>query len=109
MAFREAAAKARPTLMEPVMKVEVVAAEDRLGDVIGDLNARRAQIMQTEATPGHTQTISAHVPLAEMFGYATSLRSLTQGRATYVMEPLHYQQMPKSIAEELITQMRGAA
>jgi elongation factor G len=102
MAFRDAAARARPVLMEPVMKVEVVVAEDRLGDVIGDLNSRRADIVGMEPSVGGTQTIRALVPLAEMFGYATALRSLTQGRATYTMEPSHYQEVPAPIADQLL-------
>ncbi|UCH33169.1 MAG: elongation factor G [Armatimonadota bacterium] len=102
MAFRDAAARAAPVLNEPVMKVEVVVAEDRLGDVIGDLNGRRADILGTEPSPGGTQTIRALVPLAEMFGYATALRSLTQGRATYTMEPSHYQEVPAQIADQLL-------
>jgi elongation factor G len=102
MAFRDAAARAHPVLKEPVMKVEVVAAEDRLGDVIGDLNGRRGDIQGMEPSPGGTQTIRALVPLAEMFGYATALRSLTQGRATYTMEPSHYQEVPAPIADQLL-------
>jgi elongation factor G len=102
MAFRDAAGRAHPVLKEPIMKVEVVVAEDRLGDVIGDLNGRRADIQGMEPSPGGTQTIRALVPLAEMFSYATALRSLTQGRATYTMEPSHYQEVPAQIAEQLL-------
>jgi elongation factor G len=102
MAFRDAAGRAHPVLKEPIMKVEVVVAEDRLGDVIGDLNGRRADIQGMEPSPGGTQTIRALVPLAEMFSYATVLRSLTQGRATYTMEPSHYQEVPAQIAEQLL-------
>jgi elongation factor G len=102
MAFRDAASRAAPVLNEPMMKVEVVVAEDRLGDVIGDLNSRRADIQGMEPSPGGTQTIHALVPLAEMFGYATALRSLTQGRATYTMEPSHYQEVPAQIADQLL-------
>jgi elongation factor G len=102
MAFRDAAGRANPVLNEPVMKVEVVVAEDRLGDVIGDLNSRRGDIQGMEPSPGGTQTIRALAPLAEMFGYATALRSLTQGRATYTMEPSHYQEVPAPIAEQLL-------
>ena len=102
MAFREAAGRANPVLNEPVMTVEVVVAEDRLGDVIGDLNSRRADILGMEPSPGGAQTIRALVPLAEMFSYATALRSLTQGRATYTMEPSHYQEVPAQIAEQLL-------
>ncbi|HUT74022.1 MAG TPA: elongation factor G [Armatimonadota bacterium] len=102
MAFRDAAGRAQPMLKEPIMKVEVVVGEDRLGDVIGDLNGRRADIQGMEPSPGGTQTVRALVPLAEMFGYATALRSLTQGRATYTMEPSHYQQVPAQIADQLL-------
>ena len=102
MAFRDAAGRANPVLNEPVMKVEAVVAEDRLGDVIGDLNSRRADIQGMDPSPGGTQTIRALAPLAEMFGYATALRSLTQGRATYTMEPSHYQEVPAQIAEQLL-------
>ena len=102
MAFRDAAGRANPVLNEPVMKVEAVVAEDRLGDVIGDLNSRRADIQGRDPSPGGTQTIRALAPLAEMFGYATALRSLTQGRATYTMEPSHYQEVPAQIAEQLL-------
>jgi len=107
MAFREAAHKAEPVLLEPIMKVEVVTPEASLGDVIGDLNARRADIQGMEPTPGATQTIRCLVPLAEMFGYATTLRSLTQGRATYTMEPERYAQAPQQIADEILGRVRG--
>jgi elongation factor G len=99
-AFREGIAKAGPVLLEPVMKVEVVSPEEHLGDVIGDLNSRRGQIGAMEGH-GNAQVINARVPLANMFGYVSQLRSLTQGRATFSMEFDHYQQVPQSISEEL--------
>jgi len=107
MAFRDAAAKAEPRMLEPIMHVEVVTPEVSLGDVIGDLNARRADIQGMEPTPGATQTIRCLVPLAEMFGYATTLRSLTQGRATYTMEPYRYAETPAEIADEILGRVRG--
>ena len=109
MAFRSAVEQAEPVLMEPIMAVEVVTPGNCLGDVIGDLNARRAHITGTEATPGDTQTIKAEVPLSEMFGYATALRSLSQGRATYTMEPCRYERAPQSLAQELIARATGVA
>lgn len=107
MAAKAAFAKAEPTLKEPVMEVEVVTPDDYLGDVIGDLNSRRGSIEHMESGPGKTQTIRAGVPLAEMFGYATALRSMTQGRASYTMEPSHYKEVPKSIADELVAKSQG--
>jgi len=100
MAFKEAMAKAKPVLLEPVMKVEVVTPESYMGDVIGDLNARRGRIESIEQQ-GTIRIIRALVPLAEMFGYATALRSNTQGRATHTMEPSHYEEVPASIAEQI--------
>lgn len=99
--FKEGARKAGPVLLEPVMKVEVVTPEEFLGDCIGDLNARRGHIEGMESRPG-AQIIRAKVPLAEMFGYVNDLRSLTQGRATYVMHFSHYEQVPSNIAAEII-------
>ena len=99
-AFREGVVKAGPVLLEPVMRVEVVSPEDHLGDVMGDLNRRRGQIGGMEVH-GNAQVINARVPLANMFGYVSQLRSLTQGRATFSMEFDHYQQVPQSISEEL--------
>ena len=98
MAFKEACRKADPTLLEPIMKVSVIVPDEYMGDVIGDLNSRRGQIIQLEARPG-AQQIDAYVPLAEMFGYATDLRSRTQGRGQYTMEPSHYVEIPKNIRE----------
>jgi len=99
-AFQRAARSARPVLLEPIMSVEVVTPEEHLGAVVGGLSAKRGQI--TETMPrGNARVISAQVPLAEMFGYATALRSLTKGRATFTMEPSHYEEVPKNIAEEV--------
>ncbi len=103
MAFREAMRKADPVLMEPVMKVVVIVPEEYMGDVIGDLNGRRGLIQGMEALSNGGQQITAMVPLSGMFGYATDLRSRTQGRGQYVMEPSHYSEVPKNIAEGLIS------
>ena len=100
MAFKEACRKADPTLLEPIMKVSVIVPDEYMGDVIGDLNSRRGQIIKLEARSG-AQQIDAHVPLAEMFGYATDLRSRTQGRGQYTMEPSHYIEIPKNIREKI--------
>ncbi len=102
MAFKEACRKANPVLMEPIMKVVVIVPEDYMGDVMGDLNGRRGQIQGMEARFG-AQQIEALVPLSEMFGYATDLRSKTQGRGQYTMEPHSYTEVPKSISEEIIS------
>ena len=101
MAFKEACRKADPSLLEPIMKVCVIVPDEYMGDVIGDLNSRRGQIIQLEARPG-AQQIDAHVPLAEMFGYATDLRSRTQGRGQYTMEPSHYVEIPKNIRDKIV-------
>jgi len=101
MAFKEAMRKADPVILEPIMKVSVITPEDYLGDVIGDLNSRRGQIQGMETRPG-AQQINSFVPLSEMFGYSTDLRSKTQGRGQYVMEPSHYIEVPKSIAEGIM-------
>ena len=98
MAFKEAMQKAQPTLLEPIMRVVVIVPDNYMGDVIGDINSRRGQIVTTETTNGITH-IESHVPLSEMFGYATDLRSKTQGRGNYSMEPSHYMEIPKSIQE----------
>mgnify|MGYP000054855222 FL=1 len=103
MAFKEACQKAGPTLLEPIMKVCVIVPDEYMGDVIGDLNSRRGQIQGFEARSG-AQQIDAFVPLAEMFGYATDLRSCTQGRGQYTMEPAHYIEIPKNIQEKIISQ-----
>ena len=103
MAFKNAMKKADPVLLEPIMKVTVIAPEEYLGDVIGDLNSRRGMIQSMEADNG-AQRVIAHVPLSEMFGYATDMRSKTQGRGQYVMEPDTYAEVPKSIAEKIMSE-----
>jgi elongation factor G len=106
MALKEAARKARPQLLEPVMSVEVVTADEYMGDVIGDLNSRRGQVEGVEQR-GTAQVITARVPLAQMFGYVGDLRSRTQGRATYTMQFDSYQAVPESIAQEIVARVRG--
>lgn len=106
MAFKDAAKKAKPVLLEPVMSVEVVTPEEYMGDVIGDLNSRRGKI-QTLEKRGNAQVIRAEVPLAEMFGYATDLRSKTQGRAAYTMQFSHYDEVPKGISDGIIAKVKG--
>ena len=106
MAFKEAMRKADPTLLEPIMKVCVIVPDEYMGDVIGDINSRRGQIQGYEMRSG-AQQIDAFVPLAEMFGYATDLRSRTQGRGQYTMEPSHYIELPKSLQEKLISKRTG--
>ena len=106
MAAKEAAAKAAPVLMEPIMSVESVTPEDFIGAVTGDITARRGRIVKSEVQAG-MQVVGAEVPLSSMFGYATDLRSLTQGRATYTMQFGHYEPVPKSIADEVIAKVRG--
>jgi elongation factor G len=106
MGLKEGAAKAKPVLLEPIMAVEVVLPEEYLGEVMGDLNSRRGRVSGMEARGG-AQVVSAHVPLSCMFGYATDLRSSTQGRATYTMTFDHYDQVPKAIAEEIVSKAKG--
>ncbi len=106
MGFKEGARKAAPVLLEPIMAVEVVVPEEYMGDVIGDLNSRRGRIMGMDSRGG-AQVVNAHVPLSSMFGYATDLRSSTQGRATYTMVFDHYDQVPKAISEEIIAKVNG--
>ena len=101
MAFRQGAKKAKPVILEPLMDVEVTTPEEYLGDVMGDLNSRRGKIEGFNSRRD-AQVIKATVPLAEMFGYATIIRSMTQGRAIYSMQFAHYSQVPKSVAEEII-------
>ncbi len=101
MAFKEACRKANPVILEPIMKVSVIVPEEYMGDVIGDISARRGSILGMEARSG-SQQIDAYVPLSEMFGYATDLRSRTQGRGQYSMEPSHYIELPKSLQEEIV-------
>ena len=102
MAVKDAIKKADPVLLEPIMKVTVIVPEEYMGDVIGDLNSRRGMILGMDAVPG-AQQINAEVPLSEMFGYATDMRSKTQGRGQYTMEPAHYNEVPKSVGEEIIS------
>ncbi|MFA5846671.1 MAG: elongation factor G [Thermodesulfovibrionales bacterium] len=104
--FKEAARKAKPVLLEPIMSIEVVTPETYMGDVIGDLNSRRGKIQQMEKR-GNAQVIKAQVPLSGMFGYATDLRSKTQGRATYTMQFAHYEEVPKSVSEAIIAKVKG--
>lgn len=106
MAFKEGAAKAAPTLLEPIMKVEVVTPDDYLGDVMSNLNSRRGQVKGIEPRNG-AQVVDCDVPLSEMFGYATSLRSITQGRANFTMLFDHYAVVPKSVAEKVIGEVKA--
>ena len=106
MGFKEGCQKAGPVLLEPIMSVEVVVPEEYMGDVIGDLNSRRGRIMGMEGRAG-AQVVAAMVPLAQMFGYATDVRSATQGRATYTMTFDHYEQVPKSVSEEIVAKVKG--
>jgi len=106
MGFKNAAAKANPVLLEPVMKVEVVVPEEYMGDIIGDLNARRGRIEALESRGG-AQVIRGYVPLAQMFGYATDLRSRSQGRGTYTMQFSHYEPIPKPVADEIVAKAQG--
>jgi elongation factor G len=107
MGLKETARKAKPILKEPIMAVEVVTPENFMGDVIGDLNSRRGRIEGMEMEAGGAQVIKAQVPLSEMFGYATVVRSMTQGRASHTMEPSHYEEVPKNIAEEIMARNEG--
>jgi elongation factor G len=106
MAFKDAAGRAGPVLLEPLMEVEAVTPEEYMGDVIGDLNARRGKITSLEQRSG-SRVIRAFVPLAEMFGYATQLRSMSQGRATYTMQFDHYDEVPKNVADEVVSRAKG--
>ncbi len=106
MAFQDAAKKARPVLLEPIMRVEVVVPKEHMGDVMGNLSSRRGQI-QSQEDRGGTQIINARVPLSEMFGYSTDLRSRTQGRATYSMHFDRYEQAPPNVSEEVVARMQG--
>ena len=108
MAFKDAMKKADPVIMEPIMKVDVVVPDEYMGNVIGDLNSRRGAIQNQESTDG-TARVTAMVPLSEMFGYATDLRSKTQGRGQYTMEPAHYIEIPKNIQEKIINQRTNRA
>ena len=103
MAFKEGCKQAKSVLLEPIMKVEITVPEEYMGDVIGDVNSRRGRMEGMEARGGN-QIIRSFIPLAEMFGYATDLRSKTQGRGTYSMEPSHYEEVPKSILDKIVTE-----
>ena len=105
MAFKSAVQKGRPILLEPIMLMEAVTPEDFMGDVVGDINSRRGVIQEMESR-GRIRVIRTHTPLAQLFGYATDLRSLTQGRASYTMEPLHYSPVPQNISEEIISKQK---
>ncbi|MFN5371716.1 MAG: elongation factor G, partial [Bacteroidia bacterium] len=105
-AFREALPKAQPVLLEPIMKVEVLTPEEYMGDIIGDLNKRRGQLEGMDSRAG-AQVIRAKVPLSEMFGYVTTLRTISSGRATSTMEPSHYAEAPRQVAEEVIAKAKG--
>ncbi len=107
MAFKEGAKKAKPVLLEPVMKFEVITPEDYMGTIIGDLNSRRAQVNENEQR-GNTRVVRGIVPLAEMFGYATTVRSLSQGRASFNLEPSHYAEVPRNVAEEIVSKHSAA-
>jgi elongation factor G len=109
LAFQDAVKKAKPVLLEPIMRVEVVTPEEYMGSVNGDLNRRRGQIEKMEPRPGGVQVVTAYVPLSEMFGYTTDLRSATQGRATSTMHFERYDQAPRNIAEEVIAKVQGVA
>jgi elongation factor G len=102
MAFKEGIHKGEPILQEPIMKVEVIAPDEFLGEIMGQLNARRGNIIGTEIRPGNTQMVSAMVPLAEMFGYATDLRSATQGRGVFTMEFDHYARVAENVAKTIL-------
>jgi len=106
LGFREAAKKAKPILLEPIMSVEIVTPEEFLGDVIGEINSRRGKVQNIERR-GNAQVIRTQAPLSEMFGYATDLRSMTQGRATYTMQFSHYEEVPKGVSEEIVAKVRG--
>ena len=101
MALKEAARKAKPVLLEPIMKVVVTTPEQFMGDIIGDINRRRGKILNQTTQKG-TVFVEAEVPLSEMFGYSTQMRSLSSGRATYTMEPSHFERVPQKIQEEIV-------
>ena len=108
MAFKDALRKAGPYLLEPIMKIEVVTPEVNMGDVIGDLSSRRAKINEMGAR-GNARAVRGTVPLSEMFGYATAVRSISQGRASFTMEPSHYEEVPPNIAKSVIETRTAAA
>jgi elongation factor G len=107
MTFKAACRKAQPVIKEPIMAVEVTTPDQFLGSVVGDLNSRRGMIEGQEQSFGGTVIIKAKVPLSEMFGYVTSLRSMTQGRASSTMEPSHYAEVPRNVSEELVAKGQG--
>lgn len=104
MAFKDGMRKANPVLLEPIMAVEVETPEEYMGDVMGNLSSKRGMIQGTDDIPGGGKTVRADVPLSEMFGYSTTLRSMTQGRATYTMEFKHYAETPKNIADAVVSE-----
>jgi elongation factor G len=106
MAYREALPKAKPILLEPIMKLEVLTPEENMGDVVGDLNRRRGQIEGMDDRAG-AKVVKAKVPLSEMFGYVTQLRTITSGRATSTMEFSHFAEAPRNIADEVIAKAKG--
>ena len=108
IALKEGVKKAKPVLLEPVMKMEIVTPEDFIGDILGDLNSRRSQILSIDSR-GNSRAIRCIVPLAETFGYATNLRSMSQGRATYTMEFYRYEQLPQGLAEQICIKGGGPA
>ena len=108
MGFKEAVRRASPVLLEPIMSIEIIVPEEYMGDVIGDLNSRRGKILGMRARSG-AQIIDGLVPLKEMFGYATDIRSMSQGRATFTMQFSHYDQVPKQIADEIVAKVQGKA
>ncbi len=105
MAIKDAMSKAGAAILEPIMDVEVVTPDDYVGDVMGDLNGRRGRVQNMEARVG-SQSVRAQVPLSEMFGYATDLRSKTQGRATFTMQFHHYEKVPQNISEDIVSQRK---
>ena len=106
MAIKAGVKKANPVILEPIMDVEVVTPEQYMGDIMGDLSSRRGRV-QEMTERGNAKVIKAHVPLAGMFGYATDVRSMSQGRATYTMQFAHYDEVPKSLAEEIMAKYSG--
>jgi elongation factor G len=106
MGFKEGALKAKPVLLEPYMEVEVVTPEEYMGDIVGDLNRRRGRVLGM-SDRGNAKVVDAEVPLAEMFGYSTNLRSMSQGRATYTMQFKHYEEVPNNIAQEIVQSVKG--
>ena len=106
MGFKEVCRKAKPVLLEPVMDVEVVVPSEYQGAVVGDLNSRRGRVVSMDSR-GNAQVIRANVPLGQMFGYATDVRSMTQGRATYTMQFARYEEVPRNIAEEIMAKAAG--